>query len=233
MKRSVIITGASSGIGAATALALATTSRLLLVARRGQRLSGVAARVVAAGGEAACCAIDLTADGASTVVVDAALVRFGAIDAVVHNAGAFATAPVAGIDAAHAERLWRLNVLAPMALTAAAVPSLRRSTSAWIITVSSIAADGAFPGTGAYAGSKAALEAWSRVAREELRADRIRVGVVVPGATDTDVWGETHAGERGRMCRADDIASAIRFMLDAPSSASIDRLVVTPPGGPL
>jgi short-subunit dehydrogenase len=120
-----------------------------------------------------------------------------------------------------------------MLLAAAALPALRRSPAAWIVNVSSVAAEGTFPGCGAYAGSKAALEAWSRVAREELRRDHVRVGVVAPGATATAVWGGAQADGRARMCATEDVAAAIRFMLDSPGSASIDRLVITPPAGPL
>jgi NADP-dependent 3-hydroxy acid dehydrogenase YdfG len=233
MQRVVIISGASSGIGAATALALASSSRLLLVARRQDALEQLAARIAAAGGSAQAVAADLSEPEAPAAVVAQALARFGAIDGLVNNAGLFETAAVGAIDATHGARLWRLNVLAPMLLAAAALPALRRSPAAWIINVSSVAAQATFAGCAAYAGSKAALEAWSRVAREELRADRVRVGVVAPGATATAVWGEAHAQSRARMCAPGDVAAAIRFMLDSPPSASIDRLEITPPAGPL
>jgi NADP-dependent 3-hydroxy acid dehydrogenase YdfG len=233
MQRVVIISGASSGIGEATALALCSSSRLVLVARRQPALERLAERIAAAGGSAHAVAADLCAAQAPAQVVAAALDRYGAIDGLVNNAGIFATARAEAIDAAHAERLWRLNVLAPMLLTAAALPALRRSAAATIVNVSSLAATAAFPGCAAYAGSKAALEAWSRVAREELRRERVRVGVVAPGATATAVWGGALADAGARMCAAADVAAAIRFMLDCPLSASIDHMVVAPPAGPL
>ena len=232
MTRVVIITGASSGIGQAAALALAPSSRLLLVARRADRLAALRDQVRAAGGQAEACACDLSAAGAGAPIIASALACFGAIDALVNNAGCYETAAVDALDEAHAERLWRLNVLSPMLLARAAIPVLARSPTATIITVSSVASDAAFAGSAVYAGSKAAIEAWSRVAREELRAQGIRVGVIVPGATATAVWGATMPVARERMCQPEDVAAAIRFMLDAPPSASVDRLVITPPGGP-
>jgi NADP-dependent 3-hydroxy acid dehydrogenase YdfG len=233
MQRVVIISGASSGIGAATALALASSSRLLLVARRRAALEQLAAQITAAGGSAHAVVADLSLPEAPAELVAQALERFGAIDCLVNNAGVFETAAVDAIAAAHAERLWRLNVLAPMLLAAAALPALRRSRAGWIVNVSSVAATATFPGCAASAGSKAAHEAWSRDAREELRPDRVRVGVIAPGATATGVWGSAQAAERARMCAPEDVAAAIRFMLDSPDSASIDQVVITPPAGPL
>ncbi len=233
MQRVVIISGASSGIGEATALALASSSRLVLVARRREALEQLARRITAAGGSAHAVAADLCAAQAPAGVVAAALARYGAIDGLVNNAGIFETAAVDAITADHAERLWRLNVLAPMLLTAAALPALRRSAAGMIVNVSSVAASAAFPGCAAYAGSKAALEAWSRVAREELRKDHVRVGVIVAGATDTAVWDGAPRIDRARMCATADVAAAIRLMLDSPRSASIDQVVVAPPAGPL
>lgn len=233
MQRVVIISGASSGIGAATALALASSSRLVLVARRRAALEELVGQIAAAGGIALAVAADLCVPEAPAQLVAAALAQFGAIDCLVNNAGVFETAAVGAIDAAHGERLWRLNVLAPMLLAAAALPALRRSGAGWIINVSSVAATASFPGCGAYAGSKAALEAWSRVAREELRQDRVRVGVIAPGATATAVWGGRQAEDQARMCAPADVAAAIRFMLDSPASASIDHMVIAPPAGPL
>jgi 3-hydroxy acid dehydrogenase/malonic semialdehyde reductase len=89
-------------------------------------------------------------------------------------------------------------------------------------------------GCSVYTATKAGLEAYSRVLREELRGANIRVGVVAPGATDTAAWPEgPRADHAKRMCRPEDVARAIGFMLDAAPSASIDRVIVAPPKGPL
>ena len=231
MRRTALITGASSGIGAATALALAPSWNLVLVARRRERLDALAARIIAAGGQAWAVDADLARPEEAQRVVTAAVALAGGLDALVNNARAFATAPVERVDAAHIAGLFPLNLRAPILLAAAAIPYLEQQGGGTIINVTSVAADATFAGCAVYAASKAGLEAWSRVAREELRAKRIRVGVIAPGATATEVWPADNTFDRTRMCRPEDIAAAIRLMLEAPAATSIDRLIVTPAAG--
>jgi NADP-dependent 3-hydroxy acid dehydrogenase YdfG len=216
MNRVVLITGASSGIGAATARALAGRARLILAGRRRDALDTVAAAITASGGEAL-----------------AAVTRFGGLDAVVNNAGIFETAAIGAVDTEHLHRQWQINVAAPMLLVQAALPHLRGRRGGTIINLGSVAADAAFAGCGAYAGTKAALAAWTRCLREELRGTNVRVSLVVAGATATEIWPPSFADRRDRMCRPEDVAQAIRAILETPATASIDRIDVTPPGGPL
>jgi NADP-dependent 3-hydroxy acid dehydrogenase YdfG len=233
MNRVILITGASSGIGAATARLLAGTWRLALVARRGDRLAEVEAAVRGSGGECVVIPADLREPGAPAQAVQTAVRRFGALDAVVNNAGLFATAPAAeGGDDLWTE-LFALNLLAAVRTVRAAVPHLRASRGGSVVNISSVVADHAFPGCAAYTASKCALEGWSRTLREELRPDRIRVSVVAPGATDTEALRRVIPADPTRLCQAEDVASAIRFVLEQPVSASVDRLVVAPPAGPL
>ncbi len=226
----VLITGATSGIGAATARALAPDFRLVLVGRRTARLAEL---VHEFGGAAWGITADLTGDGVPRKVIDEAIAKTGRLDAVVNNAGMFATAAIGALTPEHVEHQWRLNVLAPMLLTQAALPHLRGARGGTIINVSSVAAEAAFTGCGAYAASKAALEAWSRCLREELRGTNVRVSVIAPGATDTEIWPESAPYDRTRMCRSADVAAVIRAAITLPFSASIDRAIVAPPGGPL
>ncbi len=231
MNRVVLITGASSGIGAATAKALAGRHRLVLVARRGGRLDDLCTQINAEGGEALPIALDLTAANAPAEVVARSIERFGGLDAVINNAGVYEQAAIGAVTPEHLERHLRLNLIVPMLLAQAALPHLRGRRGGWIINVSSVAAEAAFTATGAYTASKAGLEAWSRVLREELRGTNVRVGVIAPGATDSEIWPATQRPDPERMCRAEDIAGAIRFMLELPRTANVDRLVVAPPGG--
>jgi len=230
MTRTVLITGASSGIGAATALALASSWNLVLVARRRERLAALVKRIADTGGTAWAVDADLAKPEEAARVVADAVTLAGGLDALINNAGIFTAAGVDSIDAAHVATMFPLNLRAPMLLATAAIPHLavRGGT---IINVTSVAADATFSGCAAYAATKAGLEAWSRVAREELRSRRIRVGVIAPGATDSEVWPAETTFDRTRMCRTEDIADAIKLMLEAPATASIDRLVVTPSGG--
>lgn len=229
--RVVLITGASAGIGAATVRALAETSRLALVARREDRLRTLADEVRDAGGEALVLAADLGDPTAAATVVKRCVDHYGALDAVVNNAGVFEMGTVGSLQAEHIQSHLQVNVMAPMLLVEAAIPALRKEGGGWIVNVSSVAADATFGGCSVYSASKAALDTWSRIAREDLRADHIRVGVVSPGATDSEIWPEDCPFDRNKMCRSEDIARAIVYMLDSPVTASPDRIVVTPPGG--
>lgn len=231
--RVVLITGASSGIGAALARRLAGTSRLALVARRADRLQALAAEIGELGGEAACFPTDLAEPGAASGVVGRVVAELGCLNAVVNNAGIFQTAASGAIDQAHLQVQLELNLVAPILLTEAAVPHIAAEGGGWVINISSVAAEAGFPGCGVYGASKAGLEAWSRSLREEVRDRHIRVGLVVPGATDTEVWGTDCSYDRSKMARSDDVARSIQHLLDAPPSASIDRIVITPPGGAL
>jgi NADP-dependent 3-hydroxy acid dehydrogenase YdfG len=229
----VLITGATSGIGAATARALSADHAVVLVGRRTERLAALVQEVVAQGGTAWGITADLTGEGVPRGVVEEALTRAGRLDAVVNNAGCFETAGIGAITPEHLDRLWRLNVLAPILLTQAALPHLRGSRGGTVVQISSHVAEVAFSGCGGYAATKAALEAWSRSLREELRGTGVRVAIVAPGATDTEVWPDGAAWDRTRMCRPEDIAQIIRTAITLPPSASLDRVVVTPPGGAL
>ncbi|MDA3962325.1 MAG: SDR family NAD(P)-dependent oxidoreductase [Planctomycetota bacterium] len=231
--RVVLITGASSGIGAACARALAESSRLALVARRKDRLDEVVSAITDLGGDALAIDADLTAPGACESVVARCQEEFGGLDALVNNAGVFKTASTASLTRDHVRSQVLLNLEVPIMLTHAALPLLCKNGGGSIVNVSSIAAVSAFAGCGVYAATKAGLDAWSASLREELRADHVRVSVVVPGATDTEVWGEDCPFDRSGMARAEDVARCVRFVLDAPASAAIDRMVVMPPGGAL
>jgi len=218
----ILITGASSGIGAAIAQTLASRHRLILVARRRDQLTALAKSL-----EATAVVADLsTAEGiaATAAAVD------GPLHALVNNAGIFAMAAGAAIDSAHLASIWRINVDAPLLLTAALLPRLTSGGS--VVTISSAVVDHAFAQCGAYTASKCAVEGWSRVLREELRPRGIRVGLVAPGATDTEIWPADFANaDRSHMVRASDVAEAVRLMIEAPPATAFDRIMVTPTRG--
>jgi len=227
-----LITGASSGIGAATALALAPDWKVAVYARRGDRLAELCARIASAGGEALAIVGDLTEPKGPQRAVAMTVERFGGIDCLINNAGVFAVADLPTMTSEHMQRLWALNVQAPMLMAQTALPYLTRSKG-MIVNVSSVAAEATFAGCGMYSATKAALETWSRILREELRAAQVRVSVVAPGATATEAFPGDLAIDPARLCRADDIAAAIRFLVHQPLTVSVDRLLITPAGGPL
>jgi short-subunit dehydrogenase len=220
----ILITGASSGIGAACARSLAQRHDLILVARHAGRLDNLVHELP---GQHRVVVADLaTTDGLAC----AAAAALQGIDALVNNAGIFTLADCARIDAAHLEELWRINVTAPMLLTAACLPHLRAGGS--IVNISSIAVETPFAGCAAYTASKCALEGWSRVLREELRPHRIRVSVVAPGATDTAVWPASFANaDRSQMIKPSCVADVVRHAIEAEPGMSMDRITLAPPGG--
>lgn len=226
MERTALITGASAGIGEAIARALAPAFHLILVARRGDRLRELARSLPRA--------TVVEADLATTpgIATAAAAAAEAGLDALVNNAGVFTLADCAAIDAVHLDRQWAINVRAPMLLTAACLPRMRQGAT--IVNVSSQVAELTFPGCGAYTAGKCALEGWSRVLREELRPRRVRVTVVAPGATDTEIWPPQFAAtDRSRMSRAEDVAAAVHLAVTADPRASIDRIAISPPAGSL
>ncbi len=224
----LVITGASSGIGAATARLLINDYRLVLLARREERLRDLCA---ALGADARYIVADLGDRSCWQAVAGHINACFGQVDKVLHNAGKFIVEPQAELKQADLDSLWELNVTAVFMLTTYLLPFLRASSSGHILSISSIAAESAFPDCGAYSASKAAIEAWSRCLREELRADKIRVTVVAPGATSTEIWGEDSPFDPEKMATAEDVALTIQTCLSVSERASVDKITVMPSGG--
>jgi short-subunit dehydrogenase len=177
--RTVLLTGASMGIGRALALAWgARGDRVVLSARSADKLAEVAREVEAAGGQAVVVPGDVTDEAHRTALVEAA----GEIDVLVNNAGRGFYAPALKIDLDEMRALFELNVVAPLRLVQLAVPRMNEGT---IVMLSSVAGVVAAPRYGAYAASKFALEALSMAMRSELAERNVRVVVVRPGPVAT------------------------------------------------
>ncbi len=181
----VVITGASSGIGRAAAIAWAKRGAKLVLSARGESaLEEVAREVTAAGGQAVIEAGDVTVEADRVRLVERAESAFGAIDVLVNNAGRGYYAAVREIDPGELEALFALNVVAPLRLAQLALPARERGRGT-IVMVSSIAGIVSSPRMGAYAASKFALEAIAIALRAENAARGVRVVVVRPGPVDT------------------------------------------------
>jgi len=175
--KTAVVTGASSGIGAAIAHALGGSGAdVVLVGRDRGRLDDCRRPL---GGSAVAVAVDLTDDAAPKQIVDTALERFGSLDVIVHSAGIFEPRPFVESSLESFDRQMDLNVRAPFALTQAALPHLRGGGV--VIFISSIAGHAAFPNSAAYCATKGAVELMTRALAVELAPEGIRVNALAPG----------------------------------------------------
>jgi len=181
--RVAIVTGASSGIGAATARTMGRAGAIVvLVGRHAERLAAVADDVRQAGGRATAIAADLEQGADAVRVVAETVAAHGHIDLIVHSAGAFEPGPLAETTVESLDRQWAVNVRSPFLLTQAAVPSMPDGGA--IVFISSTVAETGFGGYAAYSASKGAVQGMARSLAAEL-APRLRVNVVAPGFTRT------------------------------------------------
>jgi len=181
--KTVIITGASSGIGAATARAFAAAgANVVLAARDEARLAAVAGDL---GSRALVVPTDVADQAAIDRLVAETVAAFGGVDIVINNAGVGLAAPVAKLQAADFERALAVDLLGPLALTQAALPHMCRRGRGQLIYVSSVVGLRALPYLGGYAAAKAALDRLTEALRVELRGSGIAVTLIRPGTTRT------------------------------------------------
>jgi NAD(P)-dependent dehydrogenase (short-subunit alcohol dehydrogenase family) len=186
-KKVVIVTGASSGIGQAAAEAFGREQALLVLVGRDQAaLDQVASSVAAGGGQAASCAVDITAADAPERIVGTALDRFGGIDVLVNAAGVIATGTVETTSDETWDSMMSVNLRAPFRLMRAAIPHLKARQGA-VINVSSVNGLRSFAGVLAYCSSKAGMDHLTRCAALEMAPHGVRVNAVNPGVTVTNL----------------------------------------------
>ncbi len=218
----VVITGASSGIGAATAVLCGREGmRVALGARRADRLARVADAVRAAGGEARAVTTDVRDETAVRALVDSTVEAWGRLDVLVNNAGIGLLAPAAQTSAAEFEAIMRVNFLGAVHGVLAALPHMRRQRAGHIVTVASVVGKRASPFRAAYTASKFALVGLSETLRMELRAEGIHVTTVCPVGTATEFFDveENRLGVPGRggpVQSAEHVARAIVRALRRP-----------------
>ena len=219
--KNAIVTGASSGLGEATARRLARDGwRVLLVARRAERLEALASEL---GGGAIWEAADLTDPDSATRIAARVEDDFGGLDLLVNNAGGDSSnrAPFAETGHARVREIMELNFDSAVRLTEALLPILRRSAPSSIVNVSSIAARIARPSTGPYSASKAALSAWSDALYLEERPHSVHVATVLPGFISTEGFPQQQLTGSAKT----------RWMVGKPEQAA-DAIVAAAGGKP-
>jgi NADP-dependent 3-hydroxy acid dehydrogenase YdfG len=228
--KTAVITGASSGIGAATARALAREDyRTVLAARRLDRLEELAAEI---GGEAI--ALDVADPGSVAALAD----RVEACDVLVNNAGgALGLDPVAEADEEQWLQMYESNVMGTMRMTRALLPRLLKSGDGHVVTVTSIAAIETYRGGAGYNAAKHAQRAMLRVLRLELLGQPVRFTEIAPGMVETEFSLVRFGGDEvaaGRVyagmqpLSAEDVAECIRWALAQPPHVNVDEIVVRP-----
>jgi NADP-dependent 3-hydroxy acid dehydrogenase YdfG len=237
--RVALVTGASSGIGEGTALALAEAGAAVAVAaRRADRLTALVKKIEAAGGKALALAGDVVDEAFAKGIVAQTVKHFGRLDILVNSAGIIRPG---GVENANTEQ-WRevidVNLLATLYTCTAAIGPMRAQGGGDIINISSTAGRRAAAPFGPYSASKFGLTGMTEGMRQEVGKHGIRVCIVEPGATTTEVADsitdpnvrkamQQHVSKEGAM-KPEDVAAAIVFVVSLPSRANISELLIRP-----
>jgi NADP-dependent 3-hydroxy acid dehydrogenase YdfG len=234
-----LVTGASSGIGAATALELARAgANVALSARRADRLAGLVSQIEAAGGTALALAGDMTVEAEAIRAVEETVAQLGRIDILINSAGVMQAGGIEGADLAEYRRVFDINVFATLYCCAAAVPHMIAQGGGDIVNITSLAGRKGGPETSAYSASKHAANSMTDAMRQELGNRNIRVSILMPGATSTEVgdsisnpgWRkaiQAHVAKDGAV-KPEEIGQTIVFMLSLPRNAHISEISVRP-----
>ncbi|HLO84358.1 MAG TPA: SDR family NAD(P)-dependent oxidoreductase [Nostocaceae cyanobacterium] len=234
-----VVTGASSGIGEATAIALAAEgAKVVIGARRGDRLEAVAKRIAESGGQALPVVTDITDETQAHHLVQTANAEFGRVDILVNNAG---IALLGNIDGANTED-WRkmvnVNILGLLYATHAVLPILKAQKSGHIVNISSVAGRTARAGIGVYNLTKWGVNGFSEALRQEVYQDNIRVTIIEPGLVDTgiddqitDPIAKKNIQERRNSItplQSEDIAAAIVYAVSQPPHVNVNEILIRP-----
>ena len=239
-----LVTGASSGIGRATALALAEQgARVVVVARRKDRLDALVGDIERSGGKALAIGSDITDRASAEAAVQQAVGHFGRLDILVNNAGVMIIGPVLENEIEDWEQMIALNQQALLYMTKASLPHLQKAAEnetrrvADIVNISSYAGRVASPNFAVYNMTKFGVNGFTEALRQEVASSHIRVGVLEPGAVKTELNDHHKGAIRDEIeaffasiesLDAEDIADGVAYMVTRPRHAAIGELWIMP-----
>ena len=234
-----LVTGASSGIGEATAIALAEAGASVAVgARRKDRLDALTAKLRDGGAQVLQLDLDVTDEQACRTAVARTREELGGLDVLVNNAGVMLLGTIVGADPEDWRRMMDTNVLGLMYMTHAAIEGMVEQGSGDVVNISSVAGRTARKGAGVYNASKWAVNAFSESLRQEVTGRGVRIGLVEPGAVTTELTdhitqpGAKAAAEKMytsmRALHADDIARAVLYLVSQPPHVAVNEVLIRP-----
>jgi clavulanate-9-aldehyde reducatase len=236
----VAVTGASSGIGEATALACAGAgAAVALAARRADRIQGLAERITADGGRAIAITTDVADENQADTFIERAHSELGRLDVLVNNAGVMLLGPIENAPTEEWRRMIDANVYGVLYCTHAALPLMRAQGSGHIVNVSSVAGRIARAGSGVYNLTKFGVGAFSESLRQEGVGMGVRVTTIEPGAVATELPGHNRPEVLEQMAKRfagvtplapEDIAGAILYAIGQPANVSVNEVLVRPSG---
>lgn len=237
-ERVVAITGASSGIGEATALAaVAAGASVSLAARRADRIEALAARINDDGGTAIALTTDVSDERQARAFVEQTYERLGRLDALVNNAGVMLLGAVEGADTEEWRTMIHANLFGVLYCTHAAFPVMKDQGGGHIVNVSSVAGRVASAGSAVYNMTKWGVGGFSEGLRQEALHANIRVTIIEPGAVATELLSHNNDAIQGMAAKmfegiksleAEDIANAIVYCLGQPEHVAINEVLVRP-----
>lgn len=234
MKKLIVITGASSGIGEAIARRLSNEGHpLLLLARRVERLEALDLP------NTMCEQVDVTDKATFEAAISKAEAKFGPVDGLVNNAGVMLLGQIDTQDASEWKRMFDVNVIGLLNGMQAVLAPMMSRNSGTIINISSIAGKKTFPNHAAYCGTKFAVHAISENVREEVAASNVRVTTIAPGAVETELLSHTTSQEikdgyddwkvdMGGVLAADDVARAVEFAYNQAQNVCVREIALAP-----
>ncbi|HEY1905957.1 MAG TPA: SDR family NAD(P)-dependent oxidoreductase [Myxococcaceae bacterium] len=234
-----LVTGASSGIGEATALALARAgARVAIAARRRERLDGVARRIGDLRSESLVLQADVARPEEAESIVAKTVERWDRLDVLVNNAGLMLLSPIDRSRVEDWRRMLDLNLLGLMAATRAALPHMRKQKDGHVVNISSTAGRVANPDASVYAATKFGVGAFSEALRREVYKDNIRVTIIEPGAVATELREHVPDPETRqridawatslRQLQSEDVAAAILYAVSQPPHVNVNEILLRP-----